>query len=304
MAFDIQVGSARHRVEWPLDFSEYRVIPSRYPAPLKLCERLRLPEVEVLRSHLLGSDLDVLAYYICNSDRYLQNCQDRMDWFFALDYHVDGPSTPPAQREEVVRDLVTWLSDRSHLSRFPWLNNVNAMYQAILEELERDGLDTSRIIRDAGDYFRGFLLEFDAGLPLEGYLENRSHTIGMREEIEFCFAYLGRPLPREEHGAASQMKDCSAHLVALQNDALSQHKEEKNEEGHLHVKTYFPDSREYVSFLNRAYRDQYEIFLALRPSQPGPLEDLWQTCHQWICGSLVWHLTSRRYDQGQYELRL
>ena len=306
VTIDIQVDGLRHRVEWPLDFSEYRVIASAHPVPLLLCTRGRFPELEVLRSHLLHSDLDLLAYYTCTtrSARYLQNSQDRTDWFFALDYFVDGPAIPQELREEVVRDLTAWIENRSHRSRLPWVNTLNSMLRIILEDIERDGLDTSRIARDMRGYFEGFLLEFDRKVPLERYLENRVRTVGMRPEVESCFAYVGKPLPLQERDQAERMKELAALLVALQNDTLSLHKEESQEQGHLHLKSYFPDSRKYVSFLTDFYQAQYTDFMAQRPRRPGPLEDLWTICHQWICGSLVWHLTSRRYNLGQFEILL
>jgi hypothetical protein len=306
VTFDIQVDGLRHRVEWPLDFSEYHVIASTSPASLHLSTRGHFPELEVLRSHLLHSDLDLLTYYTCSSGsaRHLQNSQDRMDWFFALDYFVDGPEMPLELREEVVRDLTAWLEDRSHRSRLTWVNSLNSMLRVVLEDIERDGLDTSLIVRDTRGYFEGFLLEFDRTVPLERYLENRARTIGMRPEVESCFAYLGRPLPLQERGQAERMKELAAYRVALQNDALSLCKEEGQEQGHLHLKTYFPDSREYVSFLTGFYQARYADFLAQRPRRPGPLEDLWRVCYQWICGSLVWHLTSRRYNLGQFDILL
>ncbi|WNG62031.1 hypothetical protein F0U59_50510 [Archangium gephyra] len=304
VTFDLQVDGLRHRVEWPLDFSEYRVIASTTPASLHLSTRGSFPELEVLRSHLLHSDLDLLTYYTCStsSARYLQNSQDRMDWFFALDFFVDGPGMPPELREEVVRDLTTWLENRSHRSRLTWVNSLNAMLRVVLEDIEHDGLDTALIVRDTRRYFEGFLLEFDRTVPLERYLENRARTIGMGPEVESCFAYLGKPLPLQERGPAERMKELAAYLVALQNDTLSLRKEEGQEQGHLHLKTYFPDSREYVSFLNGFYQARYADFLAQRPRSPGPLEDLWKVCSQWICGSLVWHLTSRRYNLGQFDI--
>ncbi|HYO70487.1 MAG TPA: terpene synthase family protein, partial [Archangium sp.] len=297
VAFDLQVDGLRHRVEWPLDFSEYRVIASTSPVSLHLSSRGHFPELEMLRSHLLHSDLDLLTYYTCStsSARYLQNSQDRMDWFFALDYFVDGPEMPLELRQEVVRELTTWLEDRRHRSRLPWVNSLNAMLRVVLEDMEHDGLDTSLVVQATRRYFEGFLLEFDKTVPLERYLENRSRTIGMGPEVESCFAYLGRRLPLQERGPAERIKELAAHLVALQNDALSLRKEEDQEQGHLHLKTYFPDSREYVSFLRGFYQARYADFLAQRPRSPGPLEDLWWVCYQWICGSLVWHLTSRRY---------
>ncbi|MGZ3457102.1 MAG: terpene synthase family protein [Archangium sp.] len=306
VTFDLQVDGLRHRVEWPLDFSEYRVIASTYPVPMQLSTRGRFPELEELRSHLLHSDLDLLTYYTCSSGsaRYLQNSQDRMDWFFALDSFVDGPALSQEQREQVVRDLCAWLEDRSYRSRLPWVNTLNSMLRVVLEDVERDGLDTSLIVRDIRGYFEGFLLEFDRTVSLERYLENRARTIGMPPEVESCFAYLGRPLPLQERGPAERMKELAAHLVALQNDTLSQRKEEDAEEGHLHLKSYFPDSREYVSFLNGFYQARYTDFMACRPQGSGPLADLWKVCHQWICGSLVWHLTSRRYDLGQFDILL
>jgi Terpene synthase family 2, C-terminal metal binding len=306
VTFDIQVDGLRHRIDWSLDFSEYQIIASRYPIPMHLSTRGNFPEFEVLRSHLLHSDLDLLTYYTCStsSARYLQNSQDRMDWFFALDYFVDRPAISQELREDVVRELTTWLDDRSYRSQLPWVNTLNALLQVVLEDIERDGLDTSRIVRDTRGYFEGFLLEFDRTVSLERYLENRTRTIGMRPEVEFCFAYLGRSLPLQEQAAAERLKELAAHLVALHNDALSLAKEENQEEGHLHLKAYFPDSRKYVSFLTDFYQARYADFMALRPRHPGPLEDLWTVCHQWICGSLVWHLTSRRYNLGQFEILL
>lgn len=304
VTFDLQVDGLRHRVEWPLDFSEYHVIASTSPVSLHLSTRGQFPELEVLRSHLLHSDLDLLTYYTCSSSsaRYLQNSQDRMDWFFALDYFVDGPVMPPELRKEVVRELTAWLEDRGHRSRLPWVNSLNAMLRVVLEDIERDGLDTSLIVRDTRGYFEGFLLEFDPTVPLDRYLENRARTIGMGPEVESCFAYQGRPLSLQERGQAERMKALSAHLVALQNDALSLCKEEKQEQGHLHLKNYFSDSGQYVSFLNGFYQSRYSDFLAHRPGLPGPLEEYWKVCYQWICGSLVWHLTSRRYNLGQFEI--
>ena len=304
VVFDIQVDGSRHRVDWPLDFSEYRVIASTYPVALGLCERGSFPELEQLRPHLLHGDLDLLTYFTSSSDSplYLQNSQDRMDWFFALDFFVDGPSVPPELREEVVRDLSDWIDDRSHHSRLPWLNTLNALLRIVLEDIEREGLDTSLIVRDTRGYFEGFLLEFDQKVPLEKYLENRGKTIGMRPELEFCFAYLGTPLPAHERDAAERMKRVSADLVALQNDVLSLCKEEAQEQAHLRLKSYFPVSRKYVSFLNRFYQARFTSFLAMRPPNPGPLEEFWKVCSQWISGSLVWHLTSRRYNMGQFEL--
>jgi hypothetical protein len=306
VTFDIQVDGLRHRVEWPLDFSEYRVIASKTPDSLHLSTRGHFPELEVLRSHLSHGDFDLLTYYTCStsSARYLQNSQDRMDWFFALDYFVDGQEMPLEVRQEVVRDLTAWLEDRSHRSRLPWVNSLNAMLRVILEDMERDGLETAHVVQALRGYFEGFLLEFDRTVPLERYLENRARTIGMGPEVESCFAYLGRPLPPQDRGPAERMKELAAHLVALQNDALSLSKEESEEQGHLRLKTYFPDSREYVLFLTGFYQARYADFLAQRPQSPGPLEDLWKVCYQWICGSLVWHLTSRRYNQGQFTILL
>lgn len=304
VAFNLQVGESNHFVEWPTDFSEYRVMASRYPETLHFTGRGDFPEVEVLRSHLLKGDFDLLTYYTCScrSDKYLQNSQDRMDWFFALDYFVDGPSTPPELREEVVRDLTVWVDDRSHRSRFPWVNALNSVLGLILEDLERDGIDTAEIRRETRGYYQGFLAEYHESLPLQGYLENRSFTDGMRPEIAFCFAYLGRPLPSEDRDAAETLKELSAYLVAIHNDTVSQRKEELTEQGHLNLKAYFPDSEEYVSFLCGLYREKYSAFRSMRPASPGPLADLWWVCNQWICGSIVWHLTSRRYDLGQFEI--
>jgi hypothetical protein len=305
VTYDLQVDGLRHRIEWPIDFSEYRVIASTYPVSLHLATRGHFPELEQLRSHMLQGDFDLLTYYTCStrSARYLQNSQDRMDWFFALDSFVDGPAMPPELREEVVRDLFTWLEDRNHRSPLPWVNTLNAMLRVILEDIERDGIDTSLIVRDTRGYFEGFLLEFNPTVPLERYLENRALTIGMRPEVEFCFAYSGMTLSPPERAVAERMKDLSAYLVALQNDALSLRKEEDQEQGHLHLKSYFPDSRNYVSALTGLYRARYDDLMALRPGRPGPLEELWKICRQWICGSLVWHLTSPRYNLGQFEIR-
>jgi hypothetical protein len=304
IVFDIQVDGSRHRVDWPLDFSEYRVIASTYPVALGLSERGHFPELEQLRPHLLHGDLDLLTYFTSSTDSplFLQNSQDRMDWFFALDYFVDGSSVPPEQREEVVRDLSAWLDDRHHLSRLPWVNTLNALLRIVLEDLEREGLDTSLLVRDTRGYFEGFLLEFDQKIALERYLENRALTIGMRPELEFCFAYLGRPLAAHERDAAERMKHAAADLVALQNDVLSLCKEEAQEQEHLRLKSFFPVSRKYVSFLNAFYQARFTSFLAMRPSGPGPLEEFWKVCSQWISGSLVWHLTSRRYNLGQFEI--
>lgn len=302
--FAIQVDGRRHQVVWPLDFSEYRIIASQYPIPLHFCTRGHFPEVESIRSHLLGSDLDLLTYYTgsCDSARYLQNSQDRMDWFFALDYYVDGSATPPELRAKVVRDLIAWTLDRCYRSRIPWVNTLNAVLRLIVEDIEEDGVDTTEILQDTRGYFEGFLLEFHRTLPLARYLENRAFTIGMRPEIAYCFAYLGRPLPIEARSAAERMKELAAYIVALQNDMLSLRKEEGQEQGHLNLKAYFPDSRKYVSFLSQIYQEKYAALMALRPGRAGPLEDLWKVCYQWICGSLVWHLTSRRYDLGQFEI--
>lgn len=304
VTLELLMGQTPHQVKWPLDFSEYRVIAGQRPVSLHFCQRGYFPEVEVLRSHLLHSDLDLLTYYTCScsSARYLQNSQDRMDWFFALDYYVDGPATPPELREEVVHHLMAWIADRSHRSRIPWVNTLNSVLQLILDDIERDGIDTAEILRDTSGYYEGFLLEFHQTLPLELYLENRAFTIGMRPEIAFCFSYLGKSLPANSQAPAEKMKELAAYLVAIQNDTLSQHKEERQEQGHLNLKAYFPDSQEYVSFLSQIYEEKYGAFVALRPSAPGPLEDLWKVCYQWVCGSLVWHLSSRRYDMGQFQI--
>ncbi|WNG25124.1 hypothetical protein F0U62_14690 [Cystobacter fuscus] len=58
----------------------------------------------------------------------------------------------------------------------------------------------------------------------------------------------------------------------------------------------------YVSFAKDFYAARFGEFLAMRPRGPGPLEALWKMCDQWISGSLLWHLTSRRYDLGQFQL--
>ncbi len=302
VAFALSVGGKQHRVEWPIDFSEYHIMASQYPESLHFTRRGRFPEVEVLREHLLLGDFDLLTYYTCScrSPKYLQNSQDRMDWFFALDYYVDGPSTPPDLREEVVRDLISWVDDRAHRSRVPWLNSLNAVLGLILEDIEQDGIDTAEIQQDLRDYYQGFLVEFNPSLPLERYLENRSFTDGMRPEVAFCFAYLGQSLLPQERTAADKLKELSAYLIALHNDAVSQRKEELNEQGHLNLKVYFPDSQEYVSFLCKLYQEKYDTFMSLRPEYPGALQELWKVCYQWLCGSVVWHLTSRRYDLGQF----
>jgi hypothetical protein len=302
--FDIQVDGTRHRIAWPIDFSNYRVIASTYPVSLDLSKRGRFPELERLRAHLLQGDFDLLTYYTCStvSPLYLQNSQDRMDWFFALDYFVDGSSVPPELREAVVRDLSAWLEDRRHVSPLPWVNMICALLRVILEDIERVGLDTSRIVREIRGYYDGFLLEFDKQVPLQRYLDNRGMTIGMRPELEFCFAYLGKPLPEHDRDAAERMKHVAADLVALQNDVLSLRKEEEQEQEHLRLKSYFPVSHEYVSFAKDFYAARFGEFLAMRPRIPGPLEALWKMCGQWISGSLLWHLTSRRYDLGQFQI--
>ncbi|EPX58645.1 hypothetical protein D187_003843 [Cystobacter fuscus DSM 2262] len=302
--FDIQVDGTRHRIAWPIDFSNYRVIASTYPVSLDLSRRGHFPALEKLRAHLLQGDFDLLTYYTCStvSPSYLQNSQDRMDWFFALDYFVDGSSVPPELREAVVRDLSAWLEDRRHVSRLPWVNMISALLRIVLEDIEREGLDTSRIVREIRGYYEGFLLEFDKQVPLSRYLENRSMTIGMRPELEFCFAYLGRPLPARHRDAAERMKHAAADLVALQNDVLSLRKEEEQEQEHLRLKSYFPLGHEYVSFAKDFYAARFGDFLAMRPRAPGPLEALWKVCDQWISGSLLWHLTSPRYDLGQFQL--
>ncbi|WP_199243278.1 terpene synthase family protein [Vitiosangium sp. GDMCC 1.1324] len=304
VVFDIQVDGSRHRLEWPVDFSGYRVIASTYPVSLELSGRGHFPELEKLRSHMLQGDFDLLTYFTCSTDSplYLQNSQNRMDWFFALDSFVDGPSVPPELREEVVCDLSTWLDDRRHVSRLPWVNMISALLRIVLEDIEREGLDTSLIVREIRGYYEGFLLEFDQKVSLQRYLENRSMTIGMRPELEFCFAYLDRPRPAHERDVAERMKHAAADLVALQNDVLSLCKEEAQEQEHLRLKSYFPVSHDYVSFVNDFYRARFGDFLAMRPRSPGTLEELWKMCAQWISGSLLWHLTSRRYNLGQFEI--
>lgn len=304
VAYALQVDGARHRIEWPVDFSAYQVLASTTPVSLGLATRGDFPELERLRPHLLRGGFDLLTYYTCStrSVRYLQNSQDRMDWFFALDAFVDGQDLSAEQRTDVVRDLCAWLGDRGHQSQTRWVNTLNAMLRVILEDLEGDGIDTSRLIQDTRGYFEGFLLEFDPTVTLPRYLENRALTIGMRPEVEFCFAYSGLTLSPEERRVGERMKELAAHLVALQNDALSQSKEEAQEQGHLNLKAYFPEPQPYVEALNGLYRTRYDALRSLRPGRPGPLEVLWNICAQWVCGSLVWHLTTPRYDLGQFEL--
>ncbi|WNG15622.1 terpene synthase family protein [Cystobacter fuscus] len=302
--FDIHVDGTRHRIAWPIDFSNYRVIANTYPVSLDLSRRGHFPALEKLRAHMLQGDFDLLTYYTCStvSSLYLQNSQDRMDWFFALDYFVDGHSVPPELREAVVHDLSAWLEDRRHVSRLPWVNMSCALLRIVLEDIERVGLDTSRIVREIRGYYEGFLLEFDKQVSLPRYLDNRGLTIGMRPELEFCFAYLGRPLPERDRDAAERMKHVAADLVALQNDVLSLRKEEEQEQEHLRLKSYFPVGHEYVSFARDFYAARFGEFLAMRPRAPGCLEALWKMCGQWISGSLLWHFTSRRYDLGQFQL--
>ena len=302
LSFSLQVDGARHLIEWPVEFSEYRDVTAAPPVPLGCCSRAHLPELELLRRHLEQGDIALLTYFTNSSSRYLQNSEDRMEWFFALDAYVDRPELPPEARPEIVRDLITWLGNRRHRSVFPWVNTLNTLLRALLEELEDDGLDTSGCVRDIRDYYGGLLREFDPGLSLRRYLENRAETIGMRPEFEFCFAYLGKRVPPAARNLVELMKENTAHLVALQNDVLSLSKEERQEQGHLNLKTYFPDDRNYISFVRQAYQDRFAAFQVLRPTRPGPLQDAWHICNQWLCGSLVWHLTSRRYDLGQFEI--
>lgn len=304
LTFTLRVDEVRHRIQWPIDFSEYHVTDRPRPRPLQIFNRVELPGADLLRAHLLRSDLELLAYYTCDSERYLQNCQDRMDWFFYLDYHVDGPATPQREREEAVGDLLAWLDQPQRRSRLQWVNNVTTMLGALVEVLERDGLDTRALLHDTRGYVQAFLREYDDTLSLEGYLENRASSIGVKPEVEFCFAYLGQPLTLVERGRAHMMKHLASYLITLHNDACSQLKEQGLENGHVNLKAFFPKSHEFVAFLNDTYRDIYSAFLALRPRRPGALENFWKVCHHWLCGSLVWHLTSRRYDLGQMEIPL
>lgn len=304
LSIGLKVGDRRYPLVWPIDFSDYRILAGPSQAGAHGGHRERIADIERLCLHLARSDLDLLTYCtaVSSSTGYLQDSRTRMEWFFAVDYHVDGPATPPALREEVVRDLTGWIADRSRRSRIPWINGLCAGLQLILEDLEQRGIDTSEIRRELSGYFNAFLLEFDGSLSLERYLENRSFSVGMRPVLAFCFAYLRAPLPPGEAEKAERMKDLTAYLVAFQNDAVSQRREERQEQGHLNLKAYFPDDPLYVAFLSRIYRDRFEAFMACRPARPGPLEDAWRVCYQWICGGLVWHLTTRRYDAGQLEI--
>jgi hypothetical protein len=304
LTFSLLVDGLRHQIEWPIDFSEYRVLDRPHPIPLQIFSRLGLSGAETLRPHLLRSDLDLLAYYACDTSQYLQNCQDRMDWFFYLDYHVDRPGTPQQEREEAVSDLLAWFDKPNRHSRLRWVNHVTTMLQELVGELKRDGLDTTALLHDARGYMKALIHEYDSTLSLDGYMENRASAIGVKPEVEFCFAYLGQSLPVAERGRAYMMKHLASYLVTLYNDTCSQMKEQDLEQGHVNLKTFLPKSTEYVSFLNETYRDVYSAFRALRPQSPGVLENYWKVCHQWVCGGLVWHLTSRRYNQGQMEISL
>jgi hypothetical protein len=297
----LRVDGEPHVVEWPVDFSGYHIPERAPPEPLRLFQGGEIPGAGRLHAHLRDSDLDLLAYYTCGTRQYLQNCQDRMDWFFYLDHHVDGPHTPEAERGRAVGDLLAGLEAPGHGSRLEWVNAVLSLLQEVVGQLERDGLDTSAIRHATRGYFASFLHEHDAALPLEAYLENRLHSIGVAPELEFCFAYQGLTLSAAERGQAARIQRLASFLVALQNDTCSLFKEQ-GEPGHLNLKTYFPQARRFVSFVTGAYRAHYASFLALRPERPGALECFWQVCHDWLRGSLVWHLTSRRYGQGQFHL--
>jgi hypothetical protein len=297
----VLIDDEYHRVDWPIDFSDYQVTRRPRPSPQRLfrSEGYVDPEaIELIGKYLHACDFDTLTYYTIGPGEYLQNTQDRNDWFFYIDYFHDSDRTSPEEADAAVRDMIAWTYDRSHRSRIQWVNNANAMLRQILAELEKDGVDTTAIVENTRYYYEGLFRESDAGMTLQGYLENRRKSCGMYPEVEYCFAYTGRRLQPEERGRAHMMKECAAAIIGLQNDTCSLWKE-RNEPGHISLRSYCQTPRQFLTLVTSTYQAQLESFHRIKPEPSDvALAEYWDVCNRWICGSLLWHITTRRYNRG------
>ncbi len=294
---EIALGDADVRIKWKTDFRGYEVPQRKLPQPQGIIDELNLNVPKELSSHLRKGDFDVLAYQTCDTLDQLQNCQDRMDWFFYIDIFVDESKTASlASVSAAVKDLKAWLKDEGFVSQIEWVNNANKMLSQLFADAPP--LPESRqLVKENIAIYYNSLVNEKLQLSFSEYLRNRLGTIGAYPEVEFCFAYQNKLLTRTELEAAESMKQLMAWATALQNDATSAAKE-REEEDHASLYHYFESPEEFASFVEKAYSRAIDTFMALRPEDPTTaLHDYWHCCQQWICGSLVWHLTTKRYRE-------
>ncbi|MBM3226126.1 MAG: hypothetical protein FJZ47_20350 [Candidatus Tectomicrobia bacterium] len=94
------------------------------------------------------------------------------------------------------------------------------------------------------------------------------------------------------------MKQYTAALIALQNDTYSLRKEQ-DEPDHLSLRHYYQTTPEqFLSAVVQTYDETLQAFVRMQPPAQTALRTYWNVCNQWICGSLLWHLTSKRYNPG------
>lgn len=298
---NILIDDTFHSIDWPVDFSEYETPQRPRPSPQQLFRNgdyLDPESVQLIGKYLHACDFDTLTYYTIGPAEFLQNTQNRNDWFFYIDYFLDSQRSSLADSAAAVSDMIAWTYDRRHQSQFRWVNNANAMLLHVLEELEESQIDTALIIENTRYYYEGLLHENDSAMTLQSYLENRAKSCGMYPEVEYCFSYTRDRIKPAEFGHAFMMKSFASALVALQNDTCSLWKE-RSEKDKINLMTYCQVPGQFIDFVTRTYGFIFRAFHGIKP-QPGEraLMQYWNVCNRWICGSLVWHLTTKRYNRG------
>lgn len=281
-------------VDLMIDFSEYFVTKKGYQIPQKVFEIIHENLSNDLNSFFEKCDLEVLAYYTCNSLKYLQNYQDYMDFIFYIDYYLDSGKQSDEEARESVYDLINWTKNRKYKSSIRWVNNANSMLKSIWEELESNQINTDAILENTRYYYKSLLKENDKTMFQQEYLENRMNTIGVYPSLAYCFAYTGYQLSAEDFGTSVVMKHLTSAMISLQNDLFSLYKE-TNEPNHINLRMYYSSVDEFLQAVTTTYENCFKAFISIKPQQSCSLLEYWRVCNQWICGSLLWHMTSRRY---------
>ncbi|MBD2534683.1 hypothetical protein H6G97_36500 [Nostoc flagelliforme FACHB-838] len=292
---NILVEDKLYHVDWIIDFSEYSIIKRDYQVPQKILETINENISNDIKIFFEKCDFEVLAYYTCNSLKYLQNHQDNMDWIFYIDYYLDSGKQSDEEVKQSLYDLIIWTKNRKHKSSITWVNNANLMLKNILEELESNEINTDAILENTRYYYKSLLKENDKTMFQQEYLENRMNTIGVYPTLAYCFAYTGCELSAEDFATSVIMKHLTSIMIGLENDLFSLYKE-ANEPNYINLRMYYSSVDEFLRAVTTTYENCFKAFISIKPQESCSLLEHWRVCNQWICGSLLWHMTSRRYN--------
>jgi Terpene synthase family 2, C-terminal metal binding len=320
-------------INLPINFGDF-AIPKRVAMTShRIFELVDSEVTSTLARYLRTGDFEFLAYYTCRNTDRLSDSLKRMDWFFYLDEQLDVVLTGKTERETCVKNLIQSLDqfqETPQKSRLhwecepqPWIPIANTLLLELLDPIPSataDGVSPSprsRVIDSVRDYYQGLLDEEDSG-NLAWYLETRIRSIGVIPEIEFCFSYSNLTLDSVDALHAQVMARAVAVMILVQNDLVSA-KKEKAGLGHgvhlgsidsmdrpkpsnsqpqkLSLSSYASSVDDLCQLAERLYSSQFNLFHQLRPlDKETSLYSYWQCCNDWLCGSMVWHLLSPRYQ--------